>query len=268
MGAVGTGGGGCGSRGGCCGNGGDVKRPFHAAPKSVKTADPKMISSTAIAADISVVLTKIKQRRAVLTTRIVKSYVKMSGGWRKAFPDKEPVAPKFDLTSKEGAWCMDELRMLSGDIVILRKQLGIPNEFRCKNRDTCSGVDALCMLLYRLARPRRYRELRVAFGGSAARIGRLSNSLSVYLHNRFHRKLNSLDRGRLTDEYLIRMARAQFAKNGVMQNIVGFIDATVRPCCRYCLRTPSFSKFSPYFLVTGLFTFSRKFTTARIVSML
>ena len=146
--------------------------------------------------------------------------------------------------------------------------MGIPIEFRCKNRDTCSGVDALCMLLFRLSRPRRYRELKAAFGGSGHRIGRLSNSLSVYLHNRYHRKLNSLDRGRLTDDYLISMARAQYAKNGVMPNIIGFIDATVRPCCRFCFCTPLFSKFSPYFLIAGLFTFSRKFTTARIVSML
>ena len=28
------------------------------------------------------------------------------------------------------------------------------------------------------------------------------------------------------------MARAQYRKNGVMRNIIGFIDATVRPCCR------------------------------------
>jgi hypothetical protein len=191
-------------------------------------------SCTPIAADISVVLTKLRQRRAALVTGLVKSFVKMSGGWRKAFPDKEPVASRFDLTSKQGSWCMEELRMLSGDIILLRKQLGIPIEFRTKNRDTSTGVDALCMLLYRLARPRNYRDLRATFGGSSHRIGRISNALAVYLYTRFHRKLDSLDRARLTDEYLVRMARAQYAKNGIMQNVVGFIDATVRPCCRFC----------------------------------
>ena len=161
--------------------------------------------------------------------------IKRGCGWRKAFPDKEPAAPPFDLDSKQGAWCMDELRLLSGNIRMLRKYLGIPIEFRTKNRDTCSGVDALCMLLFRLARPRRYRDLRETFGGSGHRIGRISNALSIYLYERFHRKLDSLDRERLTDAYLVRMARAQYEKNGVMQNIVGFIDATVRPCCRFCL---------------------------------
>ena len=37
---------------------------------------------------------------------------------------------------------------------------------------------------------------------------------------------------RLTDSYLIEMANAGFRKNGIMKNIIGFIDATVRPCCR------------------------------------
>jgi len=194
-----------------------------------------MQSHTAIAADISVVLTKLQQRRAALVTQVVKTFVKKSGGWRRAFPDKEPAVPPFDLDSKQGAWCMDELRLLSGDIRLLRRYLGIPIEFRTRNRDTCSGVDALCMLLFRLARPRTYRNLRETFGGSGHRIGRISNALSIYLYERFHRKLDSLDRERLTDAYLVRMARAQYEKNGVMKNIVGFIDATVRPCCRFCL---------------------------------
>ncbi len=30
----------------------------------------------------------------------------------------------------------------------------------------------------------------------------------------------------------MRMANVQYEKNGIMPNIIGFIDATVRPCCR------------------------------------
>jgi len=41
---------------------------------------------------------------------------------------------------------MEELRMLSGDIIFLRGHLGIPNEFRTPNRDTARGVDALFIL--------------------------------------------------------------------------------------------------------------------------
>jgi hypothetical protein len=191
------------------------------------TADQEMNTS-----DVAGLLMVLKKRRLAHTCRVVKGFVKMSGGWSKAFPDKTPAVPKFDLASKEGSWCMEEMRMLSGDIIMLRKQLGIPNEFRTKNRDTSCGVDVLCMLLYRLSRSRNYRDLRATFGSSSHRIARLSNGLAVYLYNRFHRKLDCFDRERLTDEYLVGMARSQYAKNGVMRNIVGFIDATVRPCCR------------------------------------
>ena len=174
----------------------------------------------------------LKQRRVKKTAAVVKAFVKMSGGWKKAFPDKEPACPKFDLLSKTGAWCNEELRMLSGDIIILRKQLGVPTKFRTGNRDCAEGVDALCMLLYRLSNPRKYRDLRETFGGSSNRVARISNELAVYLYNKFKRKFESFDRTRLTDEYLVSLARAQFAKNGIMRNIVGFIDATVRPCAR------------------------------------
>lgn len=176
----------------------------------------------------------IKRARMQQKLSIIKAYVKKSGGWYKAFPDKQTkaVVPVFNLLDKEGSWCMQELRMLSGDIAILRQILGIPLEFRTVNRDHASGVDALCMLLYRLSWPRNYFQLRSTFGGSGHRIGRISNALAVFLCKKYSNKLEHLDRERLTDEYLIEMARAQFRKNGVMQNIFGFIDATVRPCCR------------------------------------
>ncbi len=45
----------------------------------------------------------LKERRLKQTCLAVKAFVKMSGGWRKAFPDKEPARPKFDLFSKTGA---------------------------------------------------------------------------------------------------------------------------------------------------------------------
>ena len=146
--------------------------------------------------DVVKVIVALKKQRLQRTCRVVKAFVKQSGGWRKAFPDKAKDCPKFDLFTKEGSWCMEEMRMLSGDIVILRKQLGIPLEFRTPNRDSATGVDALCMLLFRLARTRNYCDLRQTFGGSAHRIGRISNSLAVYLYHRFKRKLESLDRER------------------------------------------------------------------------
>ena len=145
---------------------------------------------------ISRVVLEIRERRLKKKCQVVKAFVKQSGGWSKAFPDKAVNYPNFDLLSKEGSWCMEEMRMLSGDIILLRESMGIPNEFRTPNRDTARGVDALCMLLYRLARTRRYSSLRETFGSSGCRIARISNCLAVYLYNKYRRKLDSLDRER------------------------------------------------------------------------
>ena len=217
------------------------------------------------ASDIVQIIEAVKRSRQAKVNAALRLFVKQSGGWSKAFPDKHAHVEPFDLSQKSGPWCLDELRMLSGDIQILRKQLGIPQMFRTANRDTASGVDALCMLLYKLSGPRKYCHLRATFGGSAARIARIANSLAVYLYNRFKDKLESLDRERLTDAYLMEMARAQYRKNGIMQNVVGFIDATVRPCCRLAALTP-FMLFSILLYPSpGLFTFKRKCITARIV---
>ena len=189
-------------------------------------------SNSSNIADVVQLVASVKKYRLQKVAQTVNAYVKMSGGWKKAFPDKGTAVPRFDLTAQTGEWCLEELRMLSGDILILRKQMGIPRMFRTANRDTATGDDALCMLLFRMSWPRKYSHLRATFGGSAHRTARISNALAVYLHEKFKGKLESLDRERLTDEYLISLACAQYRKNGVMQNIVGFIDATVRPCCR------------------------------------
>ena len=90
----------------------------------------------------------LKRHRFQKKMAVIKAFVKSSGGWNKAFYDKQPKAavPVFDLLLKDGTWCLNELRMLSGDVIILCKVLGIPQEFRTVNRDRASGVDALCML--------------------------------------------------------------------------------------------------------------------------
>ena len=147
------------------------------------------------------VVDHVRRERLASTCRVVKAFVKQSGGWSKAFPDKEPAIPPWFLLSKEGSWCMHNLRMLSGDAIFLRKAMGIPDPFRTPNRDSAPGIDALCMLLFRLSRTRRYYELRREFGGSGQRIARISNCLAVYLYHKFRRKLESLDRQR----FFIRM---------------------------------------------------------------
>jgi hypothetical protein len=45
-------------------------------------------------------------------------------------------------------------------------------------------------------------------------------------------KLETLDRARMTDEYIRNLCAVQHAKTQVVPHVWGFIDATVRQCCR------------------------------------
>jgi hypothetical protein len=88
------------------------------------------------------------------------------------------------------------------------------------------------MLLYKLSWPRRMSDLRDEFGGTKQRCSRIVNHVVVFLFLRFIGKLSSLDRERYTDDYLLHLCSVGYAKNGIMDNIWGFIDATIRPCAR------------------------------------
>jgi hypothetical protein len=162
----------------------------------------------------------------------VEVIVKVGGGWKKAFREEEPIEGTFDLYSLSTNTCLDQFRFEAYQISELRIELGIPLYFFTKNRDRVPGEDALCMLLYKLAWPRRYCDFRVVFHTSGQRVGRICNALLRFLHDRFGAKMEGLDRERLSDEYLHYMCQAQFAKNGLIPQIWGFLDATVRPCCR------------------------------------
>ena len=86
--------------------------------------------------DVARVVEAVKKHRLRKICKTVKQVVKRSGGWNKAFPDSQKCSleSKFDLTSKTGEWCTEELRMLSGDVTLLRHHLGIPREFRTANK--------------------------------------------------------------------------------------------------------------------------------------
>ena len=44
--------------------------------------------------------------------------------------------------------------------------------------------------------------------------------------------MEGLDRDRMSDEYLAYLCGTQYSKNGLLPQIWGFLDATVRQCCR------------------------------------
>jgi len=173
---------------------------------------------------------------AKLLRAMIIKYVSSCGGWKRAFPscvNGDVAVPFcFNLDTQEDYWIDENLRFGRSDIDRVRKLLGIPDFVVTKNRDRCPGIWAFCMVLYKLSAPRRMCDLRNVFGGTKQRCGRILNHVAVFLFQRFGDKMSGLDRGRLTDEYILQLCQLSFQKHGVMQNIWGFIDATIRPCSR------------------------------------
>jgi hypothetical protein len=174
--------------------------------------------------------------KAKLLRHLVIAYVSACGGWKRAFPSSEngdvAVPFHFDFNSKPDYWIAEHMRLPRNDIDMVRAALGIPEVVVTKNRDRCWGFWAFCMLLYKLSWPRRMCDFRDCFGGTKQRCGRIVNHVAVFLYERFGPKMASLDRGRYTDEYILRLCAEGYAKNGIMDNVWGFIDATIRPCAR------------------------------------
>lgn len=188
---------------------------------------------------VAEMLRHLRARRAtkarLLREALIK-YVAACGGWCRAFPSSEngdvAIPFHFNLDEKEDYWILERFRFSRADIDRVRRLLGIPDIVITHNRDRCPGLWAFCMLLYKLSWPRLMCDFRDTFGGTKQRCGRIVNHVAVFLYLRFSAKMSSLDRERYNDDYILRLCEAGFQKNGVMENIWGFIDATIRPCAR------------------------------------
>ena len=177
-----------------------------------------------------------RKRRAHELDKLVRIYVSKCGGWMRAFPSDECgdvyVNVTFNLDEREPYWIKENFRMTRHELERTRILLGIPDVVITQNRDRCPGSLAFMMLLYKMSWPRRLSDLRDVFGGTKQRLGRIVNEVACDLYRRFHAKMATLDRDRMNDDYLRLLCSVHYAKNGVMENIWGFIDGTVRPCCR------------------------------------
>jgi hypothetical protein len=177
-----------------------------------------------------------RMRRAQAIDKVVRAYVSRCGGWMRAFPTDECgdvfVPVTFNLDEMKPYWVKENFRYQRHQLERVRNALGIPDDVITPNRDCCPGSLAFMMLLYKLSWPRRLSDLRDVFGGTKQRLGRIVNEVACFLYRRFHAKMGMLDRDRMNDEYLKTLCSVHYAKNQVMENIWGFIDGTVRPCCR------------------------------------
>ena len=150
--------------------------------------------------------------------------------------ESRPIFPywkvdKFSLDNWDDTECHTELRFKKGDLYDLKRCLRIPDMIQCLQGTICEGMEAMCILLKRLAYPCRYTDMVGRFGRNPTELCLIFNNVLDKIYDTHHR-LNSWNQPFLQPAELHRFARSIYDKGAPLDNCFGFIDATVRPICR------------------------------------
>lgn len=134
----------------------------------------------------------------------------------------------FEKLSEEESWTM--LRFQKRDVHRLKIALRVPEKIRLQQRSVFSGLDALCVLLRRLAYPNRWFDLVKLFGRTSAELSLVCTFMVEHITETFGHLLLSMDW--LTEEDFQQFASAIQAKGSPLNNCWGFIDGTAIQICR------------------------------------
>ena len=140
--------------------------------------------------------------------------------------------PFFDFDSLENDECLSDFRFNKEDIPRLAEVLGIPRQIRCYQRSTCSGLEALCIVLKRLAYPCRYADMVSKFGRPVPTICIIYNHMIDLIYQAHSHRIMDWNNRILSPNQLETYTNAISARGSPLLNCFGFIDGTVRPICR------------------------------------
>ena len=108
--------------------------------------------------------------------------------------------------------------------------LNIPKKIVTCQRTVSSGVDALCILLKRIAFPCRYTDMVPTFGTNETELCLIYNSMLDYIYAQHHHRLQSWNQHFLQPAVLEEYAYIIQEKGAPLENC--FIDCTVIKICR------------------------------------
>ena len=120
---------------------------------------------------------------------------------------------------------MFESRFTPGEIRRLSHNFGL-RYIRYSGRVKCPPETAMCVVLYRLARPRSCEDMTALFGRSSGWISIVFNETIMHLARK-HQRLLLWDENRLTLDTMRRYAAAIEATGGP-NTVWGFVDGTIR----------------------------------------
>jgi hypothetical protein len=132
--------------------------------------------------------------------------------------------PRFNLADQTMFQYWNNFRFWKDDIVRLSVLLGLPEQITVRNGCTCSGVDALCMVLRRFAYPNRLCELEQFFGRPLSSLSMIINHTVDLLYNDHQHRLRTLDNPWFDPAQLQVYADAVHEKGAPLRNCIGFVD--------------------------------------------
>ena len=138
----------------------------------------------------------------------------------------------FELDNLSDAECKAEFRFLRSDVYRLAEVLGIPDEITTYNRSKFNGLEAFCVFLKRFAYPSRYGDLVKTFGRPVPELCMMSTKILDIVHDDHSHLLHDFNQAWLAQNKLEEFAAAIYDKGAALDNCWGFIDGTLRPCCR------------------------------------
>ncbi|KAK1941331.1 hypothetical protein P3T76_007197 [Phytophthora citrophthora] len=135
----------------------------------------------------------------------------------------------FNFNSLSNDQCIDKIRFEKHQVVELVILLGVEG-IRTRERSVASGVEGICIVLYKLAVPVRWVDLEDFFGRDASGLSNIFLHVLTYIDKKYDRLLY------VYHDYVAQnlqdYADAVFDAGGLLQNVWAFIDGTVRGICR------------------------------------
>lgn len=136
----------------------------------------------------------------------------------------------FDVWSEEE--CRVDTRFRKEDVLKLVDLFGLGEEIVTYNRVRVDSVEALCLLLRRLAFPCRFVDLMAKFGRPKETLCVIFNHMLNHIYHNFSHLLTSFNQQWLSPQRLTYYAERVAAKGAPLANCWGFIDGTLRPIAR------------------------------------
>ncbi|XP_028410552.1 uncharacterized protein LOC114533250 [Dendronephthya gigantea] len=139
---------------------------------------------------------------------------------------------RFDLESILEPECRSNFRFDKADIPVLADVLGLPETFHCDQGTVARKLEAICILLRRLAFPCRYADMIQLFGRPVPELCMITNKILDFIYERHGHRLTEWNENLMNPENLQIYADTVYRKGAALSNCFGFVDGTVRPICR------------------------------------